>query len=476
MGHRKTSSPLMLVTLLFAVIPGGCDSRQERALKAYDRYQAAKARNDLAESRRELLALVTADDSVADYWIELGKVHLQLGEYAAAFEAYNRAHELDRANASVLGMLTQLELRSGDVDRAEQSARELDLVSPGDPTVLLARGYIALRRGHFDEANKQADQLLATSPYDPSAKILRARILLGTDKQAEAVTLLREQVQSQPSDEASLRALYALYELLDDYANSGWVARNLLIWQPDDREFQVKLVESELRAGKTEMARADTAAALTNADAQQVNALMAPWISVGAQAKVADLMLARGLTGTGEQRLTFARNLGAASRWPDVARLAGAAATLPVAASNVMANALYGTALAMTGRSAEGTARLDDVIALDPTNRDALYGRARVRQRARSYNFAIEDAQKLIAADRTSTTAWLLLADLYRSTGSIDQTRRTLWDAFHENPTQRPIFDALQAIVVKMDGPEAGNRIAEEFRGQRRDELARSFI
>lgn len=475
MDYRKPPSALLLATLLFAVSLGGCHSKQDRARQAYEQYQVAQTSDDLPATRRTLLALVAADDSVADYWIQLGKVHLQLAEYGAAYDAFVRAHELDRANASVLEVLTQLQLRSGDLQEAVKTARELDLVSPGNPAVSLTYGYVALRRGKFEEADKQVDQVLATSPYDPSAKILRARILFGTEKPQEAISLLREQVRVQPSDQASLRALTAMYELFEQWTDAAWATRSLLVWQPNDQDIRARLIDSELRAGRTDLARADTVGSLSQASAHHIDALLVPWISSGAQSHIADLVFERGRAATGERRLAFARFLAVSGRWQDVIKLTGDTATLPVGASNVAANSLYGAALASSGQKAEGLSRLDSVIAFDSANSDALHGRAQVRRMAGTYNLAIEDAQKLVAVDRTSSASWILLADIQRSAGSTDAARRTLWDAFHENSADRSIFDALAALVIKIDGPLAGQRLAAEFRDQRREELERSF-
>ena len=70
------------VTLL-----AGCDSRQDRARAIYDQFQAAQANGDLRGARKALQALVAIDDSVSDYWVQLGKIELQLADFGAAYGA-----------------------------------------------------------------------------------------------------------------------------------------------------------------------------------------------------------------------------------------------------------------------------------------------------------------------------------------------------------------------------------------------------
>ena len=68
------------------------------ARKAYREYQAAAASGNPIWTRLALMRLVNLDEDVPDYWIELGKLDLQLGDYRKAFDDFSRAHELDRTN------------------------------------------------------------------------------------------------------------------------------------------------------------------------------------------------------------------------------------------------------------------------------------------------------------------------------------------------------------------------------------------
>src|SRR2546422_418657 len=107
------------------------------------------------------MVLVNLDEDVPDYWIELCKIDLQLGDYRSAFDAFSRAHELDRTNIPVLAALTQLALANGQVDFAEEQARTLALVAPDHPMVQLTKSYVALQAGDLDKAETGADKLLA---------------------------------------------------------------------------------------------------------------------------------------------------------------------------------------------------------------------------------------------------------------------------------------------------------------------------
>src|SRR3954447_20849262 len=123
--------------LSVSCLAAGCSSSDSRAQQALTAYQAAAAANDLAGARQALLQLVSAKEDVADYWVELGKLQASTGSYGEAYYAFTRAYELNRSDPNVLQAVTELALRTGDLSRAEKHARELEVVSPGNPWIKL---------------------------------------------------------------------------------------------------------------------------------------------------------------------------------------------------------------------------------------------------------------------------------------------------------------------------------------------------
>ena len=475
MNFRNFQSPLLMGMMACGIVLSGCQSKDRRARRAFDQFQAAEARGDLPAERRALLALVTADDTVADYWVQLGKAQAQLGDYGGAFNAFQRAHELDRANPSVLDFITQIALRSGNLPLAEKSAHELELVAPSDPAVPLTYGYVALRQGNFAEADRQAKILLATTPNDPSANVLRARVLFRSETPEKAIALLREQVRLQPSDELSLRALLSIYELREQWADAATIAGSLLALHTKDSTVRARLIDSEIRSGGAQAALRSTIVGLEAAEPRELELLLSPWVATGDQSIISPKVLELASKSQGDRRLALARFLALADYPEQVRQLTAGLATVPVNAGNLAANALYGAALAAVGQTVAGLDRLNAVLELDGGNADALRGRAKIRSRMGAHKLAIEDAQKLIASDRSAPQSRLLLANLYTSAGQIDNARRTLWDSFHEIPAERSIYEALRMIVSRSDAPSGVQLLTEEFNDQRNDKMTRTF-
>ncbi|WP_344708967.1 tetratricopeptide repeat protein [Sphingomonas humi] len=416
--------------------------------------------------------LVSADDSNPDYWIELGKLSMQLADYGTAYDAYQRAHELDRGNADVLAVMTQLALRSGNLEIADDNAKQLELLAPNNPAVSLTKGYIALRRGNYEEANRQVAAFATVAPYDSSGKVLQARILMSQNQPKAAVDLLEGQVKQQPSDATSLKALSGIYELLDRWGDSARTLQAYLTWRPEDQQARVNLVEAALRSGQVDAAAAVTLKAVQKDDVDQV---LAPWISFGKQEIVADRLFEYARGADYGRRIAIARFLATTAQPERVIALTEGAAATPVRPDNVIPNALYGEAIARSGRTAEGMDRLNRVIEVDGANREALRARALLRSAAGLHQKAIEDAQKMVTLDPDSANARLLLARIYDAGGDADGARRTLWDAFHDIGEDQVIYDALKAVVARTEGADGVGRLSKEYYDKRLQQLARSF-
>ena len=237
-------SPLHLILRLAACLSvssalAGCGTSDSRAKHALEDYQAATASNDLAGARKALLELVSAKEDVPDYWVELGKLQASTGSYSDAYYAFTRAYELNRTDPNILSAITELALRSGDLGGAEKHARELEIVSPGNPWIKVTDGWAAIKELQFEDALTTSDQMLANLPNNPGAIVLKSRALMGLKRDDEAESLLSKQVQSQPSDVDSGQMLAGFYVRREQWVQAAQTLRGIASQTPNDTEDRV---------------------------------------------------------------------------------------------------------------------------------------------------------------------------------------------------------------------------------------------
>jgi tetratricopeptide (TPR) repeat protein len=420
---------------------------------------------------------VKVKDDDPSYWIELGKINIQVGDRGGAYYAFSRANELDSGNVETLSTLTELALASGNLDGAEEHAKELDLVSPNHPSARIAYGYSYLSRQEFDKADEQADALLQSLPLDPNVKLLKARILFGRKEPEAAIKLLEDQVKAQPDDFSSWRALLMLYQRRDDWRAIQRVAARLQQLRPKDREWGLAFVEAALRGNDIAAARRASELLLGHdAPNKLVAAVLELWAhywkSPEAIAEARRLASTAGL----EQRLAYATYFNDVGKPDDSIALVGDTPRLPLNISNYSINSVIATALALKGRRAQAKQLFDGILAREPDHLYALRGRINLEIRMGDGKAAVVDAQRLVSVSERSGSDRLLLARAYAAAGDSRQADRTLWDAFHEIQADPETYQALRAHVVKTQGPDAARPVDDEYKEQRDTALQREFL
>ena len=458
---------LRVATCLSAVcLAAGCSSSDARARSALEAYQSAAASNDLFGARKALLQLVQAKDDVAQYWEELGKVEASMGAYSDAYYAFTRAYELDRSNPDILRAITEIALRSGNIDVAQRHAQELDVVAPGDPWVKLTEGWAAISQLHYDKALAAADAILATSPYDSSATGLKARALLASKGQDAALDLLNKQIAAVPSDAGSLGLLARIYEGRNDWPKVAEYSRRLNELVPENPGNTQLLIKAAFLSGDVAAGRRASFRLLKpNAPPLLVASVLDLWAGCWfSPQRIEDARKLAGATPSLEQRLIYAGFLSRVGSPADAIRLVASVATLPVNAKNAEANAVVAEALFRGGNIDAALPRFNAVLAFDPGNATALRGRSELELRKGDAAAAIVDAQKLVTVLPTSAPDRLLLARSYSAGDKPQWADRTLWSAFQEIPADERIFAALQA--TKKGDAEGTRELQVEFARQ----------
>jgi len=454
----------------------GCNSSDARAQQALAAYQAAAASNDLSGARKALLQLVQAKDDVPDYWIELGKVQASGGSFSEAYYAFTRAYELDRSNPELLRTITELALRSGDLTLAKKHARELEIVSPGNPWVKLTDAWAAISESHYDKALELTEQVLASSPMDPAATVVKGRALIGLGREEEAEALLTKQVQAQPSDIGSAQMLARLHIRHEEWAPAMSVAKRITTFAPQDRESGLLLIEAAFRSGNIVEGREASARLLKrDGEPEAIASVLQLWSNYWpSPQRFQDALRLAGASPRLDQKLVYANFLSRSGSPLDAVGLVGNSASLPVNAQSAEANAVLGDALSRLGKLAEARSRLNAVIAFDPGNASALRSRAELALRTGNPEAATVDAQKLVTVLPASADDRLLLARCYAAAGNSRWEERTLWAAFQEIPANAKIYAALQQI--RRGDSDGSRQLAEEFDRQRDAQVSRGMF
>lgn len=466
----------MGLALLCLSLSGCGYVRAHQARVAYGHYQAALAAGDLLQARNALLNLVQIQQDVAPYWIELGKLQLQMGAYREAYDAFAHAHELDRSNVEVLSTMAQMALLTGDVQTASEHADALALVSPDNPVVTIVRGYAALKSGELEKAQKQADAVLATSPNESFSTILKSRVFIAEGRFDDAIALLEDQHRSVPKDRSAIKGLTELYKARGDWRNVARIQSDAHRLDPKDAKISLAAIEAFLRAGDLAGARNMSAPLLSStADPQLLDDVLALWarFSPNKTPLPDGIKLANALSG--DRRVSFANYYNRIGQPAIAAALLGSS-QLPVTHTNARWNAVLAQSMALQGRTSDAMRLFGQVLAREPDQREALRGRSALEAQIGPTKQAILDAQRLVTIAPDSGEDRVLLARAYLAAHNGDEVRRTLWQAFRDLPEDERVFSALHSVLVSTNDVDGQRRLSDEFADHRRSTLMKDLV
>jgi predicted Zn-dependent protease len=466
--------PLFGIALAGTLL-AGCGLLPSKAERAYSQYQAALAGGDKNRVRAALVALASADEDNPDYWIELGKIQIEFGDYAKAYDAFSRAYEVDRSNVPVLTALTQMALLSGNIPLADEQAKTLALLSPDNPTVTLVRGYVALQAGDLGQADGEASKLLAGAPTDPDAKILKARVLIARSAIPDAVSLLEAQHKAEPEDRMALRALSALYRNRSDWRNATRADAALHKLDPDDTNVAQDLIEASLRSGNLALARVTSVPLLSaSSNPGSVQGTLDLWARFSPALLPGVVELANA--SAGDNRVAFANYFNRMDRPAVASHLLGGRARLPVTSANLRWDAVIAQSLSLQKQEKAAKQLFNLILAKEPDQLDALRGRSALAARTGSSKQAIVDAQRLVSASPNSGEDRLLLAQAYLAGGHLTDVKRTLWEAFQAVPDDERVLAALKRVLGSTGDADAEQRLNDEYADKELAKLRKELV
>jgi len=476
--NRTLFFALSALSLAVTSVPlGGCSYLKARAARnAYADYQEALAAGDTAKARKALMALVRADEDVADYWLELARFQVRIGDYRGAYEAFSRAHELDRGNVDVLAAMTQIALMSGDTDVAQEHARSLALVASDSPLVTLVNGFVDYRSGEFDKAGAAANRILANAPTDPLAKILKARVLIATDRTDEAIAILEEQHRTVPEDANAIRALSQIYRARQDWRNLARMQLDLYRFAPTDTVVRRSLVEALLRAGDVSAASRLSAPMLSpTANPRLLEATLALWIRYAPNGSILPDAMRLANAVTDDRRVSFANYFNSINQ-PRAAGAILGGNRLPVNHVNARWNAVFAQSAALQGELGDAKKLLDQVLDEEPDQVEALRARAALGSRSGQTKQAVVDALRLVTISPDNGGDRLLLAQAYQADGNRREVSRTLWKAIQDLPDDERVYKALKSVLASSGDRDGLRRVDQEFTDRRMGTLTKELI
>lgn len=211
------------------------------ALGYYEKEQALI--ENASASRQKQYAHVDASAHPA-VWLQMGRAHKLMNEYAAAREAYERALALDSLQADGHAWLAELDEEAGDFESALAHAQQALALDEKNPDYQYRVGLLLTKLGKIRQAGPHLEAAVMMRPWHEGSNYNFGRVLmqLGEEEDAQAFLARADTLQKLQAEIAQAKA--AAYQ------------------QPDVQHHWTSLAALMLRTGQFDEARQAFGAAL----------------------------------------------------------------------------------------------------------------------------------------------------------------------------------------------------------------------
>ncbi len=424
-SRRSAGRALRLVVAMAAVLfSNGCMSPAEEADAYYESGMQLLEQGELAKARLEFKNALQIKSDMADAMYGLVLVAEQESDWQAMLTLLAGVIERDPMHRQARFKRGRLLLAAGELDKARETSETALQLNPEGAEELALQAAVRYRGGDAAGAREVAESALEREPGNADALVVVATALMADGRAAEAVERLDAGLRSDPRNLALALMKVNALEQLGRLEAAERTFREVLAAHPENRSLHHLLADFYLRHGLKDKAHDAYRARMTEPGGEVEEQLDYLRFVFSAEGMEAALAQARELAGKNPENseLQFALS--------ELLRARGD----PEAAGEVLAGVVRGRTLdspegvrasgllaglnLASGNTEEATRLVDDILAVDENDQEALFLRAFMAVRDGELDRAIADLRTILRDAPDSARTHGLLARAYELQGA----------------------------------------------------------
>jgi tetratricopeptide (TPR) repeat protein len=368
-------------------------------------------------------------------FVASGDAYVGQQKYQEAIIEYRNAVQQDGLFAEARTKLTSAYLAVGDLQNAHfHAVRAADLL-PNDVRAQVRAGELLVLAGQMDEASARADKALAIEPNNVDALILRAHALAGLNKLDDAIAEIEAAIRNDPTRGPNYARLGSAQLAAGRRQQAEVAFRKAVEVNPNSVAARLGLANFLWTSSRLEQAEAALKEALA-LDPQHTLAnrsLAIFYVGTGRTAEAEPyLKTVAAATADGTGKLTLAdyylgRSMEAAAR----AVLADVVKNHP---SSFAAATLRLAALGSATDTGMASRLVDEVLAREPNNVEALLAKGQLLAAAGRLDEALAAVRAGVAANPGSSLALFSLGRVHEMRRETNEAIKAFVDALRANP------------------------------------------
>jgi tetratricopeptide (TPR) repeat protein len=224
----------IFVPVLLAAVTA-CGSSEDRRENYLRKAQQRLTENNPTEAVLEAKNAIQVDPKHAPAYVLLGSALMRAGDLRGAFGAYLRATELKPEDGEAQLALGRLLLLANQLGEAEAKARLVLGQTPDSIDAKLILATVHLRQGNVPSARSLLDEIIRLVPDREEPYYLLSEVLVREEKGEEALSLLRSGIRRRPDSRALKLRLAALLAGAKAFEEAQGIYQQLIAEDPSDQ-------------------------------------------------------------------------------------------------------------------------------------------------------------------------------------------------------------------------------------------------
>ena len=475
-GCFAMKSKMLLVMLLMSGLTA-CSSPTEKANSFYAKGEELLKKGDLNKAQVEFKNALQIRNSMPNAWYGLAEIAERKGEWQQMFELMNKVLELDPKNLLAQVKVGQLLLASGKLDMALDASNKALALNKDDASALTLHAAVVLKLGDAKGAVENANLALAKDPGYVDALLVLATERLNADDSIKAIEYLDQGLKLNDKNVALQLIKVQAFSKLAKQDKAEEVFLKLIKYYPENRELMAALARFYLSQGRKGDAE-KVLVSIVEKNATDIH----PQMDL-----ISFLNSERGPMIARQQLENYVQ------KEPTNNALKFALVSLYQAQSDsklsqsllreiikkegdskdgLAAKGLLAAEMMLHGDKKSAAGMVDEILAQDKRNEQALIVKASLEMDARKFDEAIVDLRTILRDVPNSARAFLLLAQANDESGRPELADENYEKALGAGRKQVIYAGPYAQFLLRRNQPQRAERVIEDSLETAPDNLA----
>lgn len=416
------------------------------------RARAFVEQGDMKKADIELRNALKLDPRLAEAHYLRALVFESRKAFPEMYRELQNTVQIDENHLDAHLKLAQLHVAAGKPDEAQASVDRARAIAAGDYRVLRAQAMVHAREQRVEEALQEIREALALQPGDLDSQVMLGSLLLSSRDHEGAAQAIADGLAKHPESDALMLLDFQQHATQKRVDEAVQAMNRLIVQKPQELSYRqglaAYLVSNERAAEAESVLRAAVAEMPQSLEAKLALVGLLAQRDQGAAVEALRGYIGQDGEGAARLRIALGELHERQSELDDAAAVYREVAASPEKEESLFARNQLARIALRQGKGDEAVALIEEILAGDSGNAEALLTRAGLRLGERRTEEAITDLRKVLGQDPSSVRAHVLLSRAHLQNGAVEMARASLVDALKIDPRNESAVTQFAGLLI----------------------------